>query len=401
MSDMTRHSSSALQRVRILFTIAFLTFGLISFGQDKPPSTPPDVLVLSNGDTLHGKFVMLVGGKVAFHSDPLGDLSIPWDKIKELHTEGKFAVLDKNVKLRGKKEANQIPVGPITVTDQAITVHTEAAPVAPIPVKDAQYIVDKPTLDQQIFHRPSFLSGWNGGATAGTTLVRATQNQYTVAGSLGMVREVPALTWLDPRNRTSANFAGSYGKLTEPSYVAAGVTVPATEIKTAIFHIDGERDEYFTPRIFGLGQIAFDHNFAQNLQLQQIYGGGLGWTAVKTEKQELDLKGTIQYEKQSFISAPSGSNKDLVGSTFSASYLLHAKLFTYTQNLAYIPAFNEPKAYSAAETNTFAFPAYKNLSFSLGTIDSYLNDPPVSLPPTKRNSFQFTAGLTYSFKSKY
>ena len=41
-----------------------------------------------------------------------------------------------------------------------------------------------------------------------------------------------------------------------------------------------------------------------------------------------------------------------------------------------------------------------NLSFSLGTNDSYLNDPPTSLPPTKRNSFQFTMGLTYAIKPK-
>jgi hypothetical protein len=39
-------------------------------------------------------------------------------------------------------------------------------------------------------------------------------------------------------------------------------------------------------------------------------------------------------------------------------------------------------------------------------MDSYLNDPPVQAPPltqppTKRNSFQFTMGLTYAFKSTY
>jgi hypothetical protein len=72
-----------------------------------------------------------------------------------------------------------------------------------------------------------------------------------------------------------------------------------------------------------------------------------------------------------------------------------------TQGLAFIPAYNNSAAYSANETDTFAVPAYKNLSFSLGTMDSYLNDPPVSLPPTKKNSFQFTMGLTYAIKSKY
>lgn len=59
------------------------------------------------------------------------------------------------------------------------------------------------------------------------------------------------------------------------------------------------------------------------------------------------------------------------------------------------------QAYSAYETNTFSFPAYKNLGFFIGTMDSYLNNPPLSAPPTKHNSFQFTMGLTYAIKSKY
>jgi hypothetical protein len=149
-----------------------------------------------------------------------------------------------------------------------------------------------------------------------------------------------------------------------------------------------------------LAQTAFDHNFSQDLDLQQIYGGGIGWTAIKRPKQELDLKATMQYEKQKFISS-SSSGLNLVGSTFSASYILHLKLLTYTQGLAYIPAYNHISAYSANETNTLAFPTYKNLAFSVGTIDSYLNDPPTALPPTQRNSFQFTMGVTYAIKSKY
>ncbi len=68
-----------------------------------------------------------------------------------------------------------------------------------------------------------------------------------------------------------------------------------------------------------LGQTAFDHNFGQDLALQQIYGGGIGWTAIKTPKQEMDLKATMQYEKQEFITGAAGTNQNLVGSTFSAA----------------------------------------------------------------------------------
>ncbi len=386
MIRIARYASSGLSRLFVVLVI-LLTPGFFAAAQGKPDA--PDLLVLSNGDTLHGKLVNEAGGKVSFHSDPLGDLSIDWDKIKELHTSEKFAVMDKNVKLRGKKNARQIPEGTIDVTDQAVTVHTESAtPVAPIPVKNAEYIVDGPTLNKQLFQEPSFFAGWNGAATAGATLVKSTQNQYTVSGGVGLVRVVPTVSWLDPRNRTSADFTGSYGKITQPG---------TPSIKSAIYHIDGERDQYVSSRIFALGQTAFDHNFAQGLQLQQIYGAGFGWTTVKTDKQELDFKGTIQYEKQQFIGGTSGTNQNLIGSTFSISYLLHTRLLTYTQNLAFIPAYNTPRAYSASETNTLNFPTYKNLGFSVGTIDTYLNDPP---PSTKRNSFQFTMGLSYAIKSK-
>ena len=357
------------------------------------PDAAGDVLVLSNGDTLHGKLVKVAGGKVTFHSDPLGDVDVSWDHIKEVHAADQYGVLQKGVKLSHKKAAiAQIPMGPVDVADQALTVHAATAP-ASVPVANAAYVVDAATLQKQ-FHEPSFFAGWNGAATAGATLVQATQNQYSVSGALSLVRLVPTVNWLDPRNRTMMDFTGSYGKITEPG-------VPTT--KSSIFHIDAERDQYFTPRVYALAQTAFDHNFAQNLQLQQIYGGGIGWTIFSTPRHEGDVKGTIQYERQDFLGSPGtpATSENLVGSTFAFNYILHTKPFTYTQGLAYIPSYNVPRAYSANETNTVAFTAYKNFGFAIGTIDSYLNNPPSTVPPTKRNSFQFTMGLTYAIKSKY
>jgi hypothetical protein len=387
----------------ILFAMQAIPSRLAAQAKD----AAPDELVLSNGDTLHGKLVNEIGGKVTFHSDPLGDVTLDWDKIKELHTGGNFAVIDKKVKIRSKKNSTTIPTGTVEVTNQSLTLHTDSGQApAPIPVADAAFIMDKATLDKHLYHSPGFLSGWNGAATAGASIVAATQNQYTFSGGIGMVRVVPTVSWLDPRDRTSFDFTGSYGKITQPSYTipATGTTpaifVPEVVTKSALYHADAERDEYLSPRVFALGQIAFDHNFAQDLELQQIYGGGFGWTVRKTKTQEADLKATIQYEKQQFISG-GDFNQNLIGSTLSLSYVLHHKNLVYTQGLAFIPAFNNPHAYSADETNTLAFPAYKNLSFSLGTLDSYLNDTPASLPPTKHNSFQFTMGLTYAIKSKY
>ena len=72
------------------------------------------------------------------------------------------------------------------------------------------------------------------------------------------------------------------------------------------------------------------------------------------------------------------------------------KAVIFNQQLEYIPAWNDLHAYSFGETNAVILPVYKRLSFSLGTVDSYLNDPAATTPPTKRNSFQFTMGATYT-----
>ena len=238
--------------------------------------------------------------------------------------------------------------------------------------------------------KTGFFHGWNGALTAGATEIAATQDTTTFNGGVALVRAIPDVPWLSPRNRTTADFTGSYGKISSPGQ---------PDVKTAIYHADAERDEYFTERVYALGNVAFDHNFSQSLDLQQIYGGGIGWTVLKQPKQTLDLKATVQYEKQQFINAAPGENQNLIGSTFAAIYTrkLPANIF-FTQQLAYIPAWNNLHAYSVNEINTFALPVYKRLSISLGTIDSYLNNPPLTVPATKRNSFQFTAGVTYNLR---
>lgn len=370
--------------------------------QAKPePDAAPDVLVLSNGDALHGKFVNAINGTVTFHCDPLGDVKLGWDKIKELRTAQAFAVIDKSVHLSDPKQLQHVPAGTLALDEQALKVE-EPGGIEPksVPVKNVPYILDEATLKDQVARQPGLFDGWGGAATAGATLVTATQKQYTFSSGISLARTVPIVDWLDRRNRTTVGFTGSFGKITQPGYYdATDVYVASITTKSAIYHAAAERDQYFSPRFYVLGQVAFDHNYGQSLDLQQIYGGGFGWTLLKTPKQEGDLKGTVQYEKQEFMS-DSSQNQNLVGSTFSAIYVAHLKTLTFTQNVAYIPAYNNMRAYSATESNTISFPFYKNLGFSLGTMDSYLNDPPVSYPPTKRNSFQSTMGLTYTISPR-
>ncbi len=394
-----RLASLPLLAVSLLFTASERPLS----AQNKP-AVQPDTIVFTNGDQLSGKFVQAIGGTVTFHSDIVGDINVDWSKIKELHTSQKVAVLDKDVKIKHRQIPASVPIGNISVENNEITVQSATnATIPPVPIKNAQYVVDETTLNKQIRGEPGFFQAWNGAATLGLTLVQATQNQYSFNGSVGLVRVVPTVSWLDPRNRTTVDYAQSYGKITDPSYTDAnGNFVPSSYTKSSILHVDAERDQYVSPRLYYLGQVAFDHNYSQSLDLQQIYGGGIGYTIIKSPKQELDAKATVQYERQAFFNTTADQNQDLIGSTFGGYYTLHLpKGIIFNQQLLYIPGWNNTRAYSFAETDAVTFPAYKNFGFTLGTLDTYLNDVPLTYPPTKRNSFQFTAGVTYTIKSSY
>lgn len=390
-------TSSTRRIVHVVFFVALSTLTLLQMAgaenTDKKttPGEPPDILVFTNGDQLTGKFLRMVDDNVTFHSNMAGDVTVPFKNVKELRSSRQFAVLYKKQKVNRKTVERDIPLGTVSIKDEIVQVSPQGRPQPQaIPYSNVADIIDSQTFLDEVRHEPSIFSKWVGTFTLGSADVQATQNNTSFSGGVALIRVIPSVTYLPTRNRTTINFSGSYGKLTEPGF---------PDVKTAIYHADSERDQYFSQRFYGLGQVSFDHNFSQSLDLQQIYGGGIGATVLKKARQQLDLKGTIQYEKQTFLQATAGTNQDLIGSTFSGTYLLKLPMgMIYTQQASYIPAWNHPRAYSANETNSLAIPLYKNLSLTVGTIDSYLNDPAVTVPPTKRNSFQFTTGVSYTLR---
>jgi hypothetical protein len=345
-----------------------------------------DVLVLANGDQLTGKLLGESNGTVSFHSDMAGDLSFTWDKIKSIRTTQKFAVIEQGQHISRKTPDSNVAQGTIAIQDNAIQVAGKE-----ISEKNAQYLVDQDSYIKQVRGNHGWGYGWGGSLSAGAADVQATQNSRTFTGAGTFVRTIPGVSWMDPRYRTSADFTVAYGSLSQPG---------AATTKTNILHADAEQDWFLSPRLYALVDTSFDHNYSQGLNLQQIYGGGLGFVLIKTPRQELDLKGDIHYERQNFgftpgIVPPTATpNKNLIGADIGDTYtakLAHGLVFN--QGLVVTPAFNTPKAYSALATAGLTFPVYKRLGFSLSALDDFLNDPAFG---SKKNSFQFSAGLTYT-----
>ncbi len=390
-------------------------FGLALHAQqpaasDAKPS--PDVLIFTNGDQLTGHLQSAAGGSIVFASDMAGTLTIGFDKIKELRSgdqPAQFALLKKGVPVDKKHPA---PEGTAEIAGGNVLIHPDtpaqntssSSTPASVPTKDVDYLVAKDEFDRQITHKVGFFHAWNGTATGGATLVRSTTTNNTFTAALNLIRALPTVPWLLPRNRTTLNVVETYGKNSTPTDIPAipGVPNPTITTLSSIFHTDSERDEYFSPRVYALGDLSFDHNYAQGLGFQQVYGGGVGWTVIKDAKQELDLKADIHYEKQQYITSsinggPSPAvtpSVNLIGSTIFEGY--HRTLprkMVFTESLNVLPAFNIAKDYSANATASLAIPVFKRLSASVTTTDNFLNDPALGY---KKNSYQFITGVTYT-----
>ena len=344
----------------------------------------PDVLVLKDGEKLIGQLQSATGSSVVFKSDALGELTVDWSKVGQLHSSKNFAAIPKGLPLRNKAEAAGVSHGTVSVTDQQLQVQGPKGTPQSVPVGGIANLVPEASYERA-FERSSFFHGWQGGMTAGVSLTEATQKNQTFTAAVNMVRSVPEENWLSLRRRTTFDYAQAYGKLTQPN---------TPEIKTSLYHIGLEQDWYLSPRLFAFGQAILDHNFSQGLQLQQTYGGGLGLVVIKGVNQELDFKASADYVDQRFD--VSGRNQHLFGSIFGETYTRKfIRGILLNQQAGITPAWTNTDAYSAFASAALTFPVYRHFGLTLGALDTFLNNPP---PDFKKNSFQFTLGATYSLQ---
>ena len=387
------HSPARTAQTALLLLSAAATFpASLAHAQAGPPAPKPpsDVIVFTNGDQLTGTLERGVGNSIVFKSDVAGVITVSLDKIKELHSSGSFAVLRKDIPVSRKT----VTPGTLIYVDGKLTVAAPIAAPETVPANQIAYIIDQPTYDKELEKKPGLLYGWNGAVNGGATVVRSTDYGETLTAGIALVRAIPAVPFLPARNRTAFDLQETYGKLTSPVIPPPSTPTPAAVTETSIFHADAERDEYFSARFFALGQTSFDHNYSQGLDLQQVYGGGIGWTAIKSARQQFDIKANIQYEKQSFQTA--SNNDNLIGSTISETYhrTLPRKL-VFTESASILPAWNNTSAYSANVSGGLVMPVFRRLSLTVTTTDNYLNNPSAGY---NKNSFQFVTAASYTLK---
>lgn len=392
--------------------LGFLAYGLLLAGltleaqqaraEDPNPAKAEghDTLTLIDGEQLIGKLVKLHAGAVTFHSNVLGEITVPLAKVKALHA-AEFAVIEKKQRITRKTAGNEVPVGAIAIENDTVHVSAPKAEERVFPVAGVGNLVDAASFQRELRSERNFLDGWTGPITLGVSLVESTNTAQTYTGSVALVRAIPTADWLPPASKTLLTLSGAYGLARDAEIVTSGnVLQQASVTKTDILHGEAEQDRYVSPAVFGYVNASADHNFGSGLEVQQAYGAGIGVSVLNNPKNSLDLKAEMQYEQQQFYNGATSlqgtPTENLASAALNETWKHEfAHKMKSSEYLTLAPAFNIAQAYSAVATVDFLFPVYKKLNFTASSIDNYLGDPPQGY---MRNTFQFITGVTYVVK---
>ena len=132
---------------------------------------------------------------------------------------------------------------------------------------------------------PGLLEGWQGGLNIGFGLTAGNSETKNLALAFNGIR------------------TGLHDKLTlyAGSVYSKNDQAPAATQVTANTNHGGIRyDRDITPRLFGFGNADFATDALQDLNLRQVYGGGLGFHAIKNDNTTLDLLGGIAYTRENY-----------------------------------------------------------------------------------------------------
>ena len=106
----------------LIIIVAFVMSTHALRGQNPTGSagkTPPDVLLFKNGEKLMGQLQSATGSTVTFKSEMAGVVTVEWNKVQELQTSERFAVVPKGVTLRHADDTAKVSKGTIAVKARA------------------------------------------------------------------------------------------------------------------------------------------------------------------------------------------------------------------------------------------------------------------------------------------
>jgi putative salt-induced outer membrane protein YdiY len=359
-----------------------------------PVSALADSIVLKNGDHLTGTVTQLTGGKLTIHTDYAGDVTVTFDVVSTVKLD-KPLVLPIPVPVVGKPKIKDVPetrnltVTAIDRTDTGfvVTTATGSEQISPANVTALRTAAAEKAYEDSL--HPSWAHAWTGGANISFALARGNSDTTTLGTGITAVR--PTL-----HDKTSLYF--------NTLYTHDGIQ----NTTTANTLTSGARyDHNLRPKIFAFGTGDFATDALQELDLRTVVGGGLGWHAIASPRQQFDLLGGLVWTHENYGAVAPTDGNPAGDAPRADSFAALDFGEQYTRKIGAASAFTE-QAYifpDLQDTSQFRFTLNSGLTTKIRSFLSWqtnLTDVYVTNPPTgtKDNDLVLTTGLGFNFSRK-
>ncbi|HWY55558.1 MAG TPA: DUF481 domain-containing protein [Terriglobales bacterium] len=335
-----------------------------------------DQVVLKNGDRLTGTITKSDDKTLLIKTEFAGEVTVQWPAVQEVTSTQPLHVTTAN----GKTLA-----GPVTTADGSLAVSTTTSGTVTVAKSDVTALRSdaEQTAYEKSLH-PGLTQGWVGAANIGFALTAGNSETKSLAVAFTGDR------------KTLGDEISLYENTVYTTNDAPGAS-PST---TANTNQGGARySRNFTPRLFGFVGADFQTNALQDLNLRSIFGGGLGYHVIKTDRTTLDFLVGPNYTREDYSTVTNSFMALTLGEELSqklgATTLLTQKLYFFPDLSSGLTGQYHATFNLGTATKISKWLAWQN-AFS----DIYVTNPPAQpagAPALKTNDIVLTTGLNFSF----
>lgn len=326
-----------------------------------------DQVVMKNGDRVTGSIVKQDGKTITVKSENFGVIMAPWEQVASVESDQPLTVVLKD----GKTVA-----GALSTSDGKVRV---AAPEARVEVAPGDVAGIRNADEQTAYERhlkPGLLQLWAGGATLGW------------AGTNGNAKTLTFTTAVNAARVTNTDKTSIYFNLIKASALVDRVSASTAQaVRGGVAY-----GHNISPRLFVNAFNDYEHDRFQDLDLRFVFGGGVGFHAVKTERSVLDLLGGADYNHSSFsTSLTRNSAEAFWGDEYSLTLTGASSLI---QSFRMFNNLSDRGEYRVNFDLGLATKLRRWISWNVALSDRFLSNP---VPGRKTNDWLYTTGLGITF----
>ncbi|MBZ5600911.1 MAG: DUF481 domain-containing protein [Acidobacteriia bacterium] len=341
--------------------VLVLTFAAVAM------DTWADQVVLKNGDRVTGSILKKEAKSLTIKTDGFGVITTSWDQVESITAETPVTVVLQD----GRTVQGTLATtgGRIDVTAKDAKFIVALSDIAAIRNADEQKSYER-------LQKPGWGDLWSGGAGVG------------FAGTAGNARTLTFTTNFNASRLTNTDKTSVYFNAIKASaFVNGKNSDTAQALRGGLAY-----DHNLTSRLFLDTFNDYEYDKFQNLDLRFVVGAGLGFHAVKTKRNQLDLLGGVDFNHSSF-STPliQDSAEAFWGDGYN--YKLSAAT-TFFQSFRMFNDLSHTGDYRMNSDIGASTKISKWLNWNLSISDRYLNHP---APGRKTNDFLYTTGLGFTF----